>query len=114
MSIESISKKISRPPTSGMVEYRRTFATVTLGELREVYESNPTHPYGADIKKTLDAWEGTDEGREFVIDKAIIVGIIENRDVEEICEYKTGREYRTLAATNKRDAQKKEAKNGEK
>ena len=115
MSLENIIKKIDKPKTSGMVEYMRDYRTVTLAEIREIVEANPKHPYSAELKRTLEAWAGSGDGREFHIDKAILVGVIENRNVEEVCEFVNGRERRTLGVFDKLGAkEEKEAKDGKK
>lgn len=114
MSVEKIVEKISRPKTFGMVEYRRDLCAVTVAELQELYDANPTHPRSAGIKEILDQWGTSGSAREFLVDRQVVIGIAENREVEEICDYAGNREYRTLAVTKKRKAEAAEVKNGEK
>jgi len=113
MSIKNLKNKLEGKEVSGMKEYKLELRTVTLGELRELAEINKDHPWHKHIQDIVDQWENSSPDREFQIDKKIVQGIIDNRNVEIVSEYKDGREYCTIELLESRVVNK-EVKNGDK
>ena len=111
MSIESIKQKMARPVKTGMVEYRRSLKPFTLSELREVWDANPNHPKAGIIRDVIAHWSGAGENRVFLLDQEIVMGVIDNQEVQEIADYSGVRETRSLMLGKKLG---KEAENGKK
>jgi hypothetical protein len=111
LSIEAIKQKTERPVLPGMVEYRRKLKPYTLAELREVLDANPKHPKAGIIRDVIKHWGHAGGNRVFLMDQEIVMGIIDNQEVQEIADYSGVRETHSLMLGKKLG---KEAENGKK
>ena len=82
MSLNALKSRASGKVGRGMTHYTKDLMAVTIGELRELADSNPKHPLAGDLLDIVAQWPGED-GRVMYLDREIVRAVLENKTVKE-------------------------------
>ena len=94
MAIDQILRRAKAPTASATKMVNQILAPMqlTLGEIREIVETNPTHPASAGLRRFYEEHAGIlPDTTPVYIDRVIIQGILENRPIRDEIKEGPGR-----------------------